>query len=159
MRTMRHTIMGACAVVAVTLGYAALLRWAPPHAVQVSQNSQDALWALPNALGAWWWGIAAFFATMGALTMFLYMFMNQPFSGLLMSRIILMAAMVCFALTPLNSGWLPWGVMLASIGGFYASFLIATDWCNRQNKWHDLWAALTWRKQGRDGNRQGRLLG
>lgn len=123
----------------LTLAYSALLRWLPD---KFTQNAQDALWAIPTSMGPAWWMISSIFAGIGALTMFLYMIMNQPFSGLLVSRIILMGAMVCFALVPLNSGWLPWGVMLASVGGAYASFLIATNWCERQNKWRDLWGAI-----------------
>lgn len=110
-------------------------------------NAQDALWGPANYLGHGWWYICSAIAGTAALTMFLYMIMNQKFSALLVSRVILTASMVCFTLIPLNSGWLPWGVLLAAVGCFYASFLIATDWCNRHDKWQVMRGILTGRKQ------------
>ena len=103
-------------------------------------SAQDLLWALPNKLGNAWWLLCAAFSAPASLGMFLYMAMNQPFSGLLLARLVIVASLVCFSLVPLNSGWLPWGVLLASIGGAYATFLIVTDWCGREHIWHDLGA-------------------
>lgn len=115
-------------------------------------NAQDILWSLPATLGNTWWLICAAFAVPAGMGMFLYMIMNVPFSGLLLARMIIVASMVCFALAPLNSGWIPWGVLFASVGGLYATFLIASDWCGRENKWHDLGA---WVRKQIHGNHHG----
>ena len=98
-------------------------------------DPQELLWRLPNMLGHGWWYMCSGIATAALLTIFLYMIMNEKFSGLLVARSLLALSMLCFALIPLNSGWLPWGVLLLSAGGFYSYFLIATNWCNRHDKW------------------------
>ncbi len=98
-------------------------------------DPQELLWRIPNMMGHGWWYMISGIATAAALTVFLYMIMNERFSALLVARSLLAGAMVCFALIPLNSGWLPWGVLLASAGSLYSGFLIATDWCTRHDKW------------------------
>ncbi len=122
-----------------------------------SENAQALLWYLPNALGHGWWYICAVIAGCAAVTMFLYMIMNEKFSGLLMSRTIMCGGLLCFALVPLNSGWLPWGVLLISIGALHASFLIATDWCNRQDKWQRVREILTGRRKAQDAHQHRRF--
>lgn len=119
-------------------------------------EAQTALWYIPSQAGLLWWSICAVAAGTAALTMFLYLIMNQKFSGLLLSRMIITMSLVCFALVPLNSGWLPWGVLLASFGGLYASFLIATNWCDRHDKWEVLMSIFR-RRQEQNG-RSGEVL-
>lgn len=152
---LRHTLAGIVIMAALAIGTASMLRLAGPYV----RNSQDALWIVPNALGPLWWIIASVLGWTGALLMFLYLIMNQQWSGLLLSRILIAAGLVCFGMAPLNSGWIPWGVMISSIGGCYVSFLIATDWCHRENKWQDLWIALTgWMRRKEDGRARHRSI-
>ncbi len=115
-------------------------------------TAQDLLWKIPGAMGHGWWYMCSAIATAATLTMFLYMIMNQRFSGLLISRVLMTGGMLCFALVPLNSGWLPWGVLLISIGALHASFLIATDWCNRHDKWQRVREILTGRRKAQDAH-------
>lgn len=119
----------------------------------MDMNPQELLWKLPNIMGHGWWYMCSAIATAAVLTIFLYMIMNEKFSGLLMARTLLAAGMLCFALVPLNSGWIPWGVLLASIGSLYSAFLIATDWCHRHDKWETVRAILSGRKRAADAQR------
>lgn len=114
------------------VAYAAAVRFLSDADVN---GAQALLWKLPDVMGRGWWLMCSGIATAACLTMFLYMVMNQAFSGLLVSRVLLTGGMLCFALVPLNSGWLPWGVLITSVGCLYAAFLIATNWCERQDKW------------------------
>ncbi len=120
-------------------------------------NAQDLLWKIPGIMGHGWWYMCSAIATAATLTMFLYMIMNQKFSGLLISRVLMTGGMLCFALIPLNSGWLPWGVLLISTGALHASFLIATDWCNRQDKWQRVREILTGRRKAQDAHQHRRF--
>lgn len=97
-------------------------------------NPQDALWQLPNALGNSWWLICAMFSLPAAALMMLKLIINEPLSLLTISRTVIVASLVAFGMTPLNSGWLPWGVLLASVGGFMAAVLLTTGWCNRADQ-------------------------
>lgn len=106
-------------------------------------TGQEMLWALPTMLGHIWWYTVAVFAGCAAVTMFLYMIMNEKYSSLLLSRTAMCMGFVCFALTPLNSGLMPWGALLVSVGGLHASFLIATDWCHRHDRWDAVRSILT----------------
>lgn len=101
-------------------------------------SAQDALWMPANYLGAWWWLICAAFAMPAAVLLFLTMIMNEKMSALLIARLLILGSLVCFALVPLNSGWLPFGVMFASVGGLFTTILIATKWCDRADKWEVL---------------------
>lgn len=119
-------------------------------------EAQDALWYIPNHIGRLWWVIAAVSAACGAVTMFLYMIMNRAFSALLVARLLIVGSLVCFALIPLNSGWLPWGVMLGSVGGLMTAFLIATNWCERHDKAQIWWSIFGRRMEQHD--RPGQVL-
>ena len=118
-------------------------------------NPQDLLWSIPNMLGHGWWYLCSALAFIAMLTSFLYLIMNEKLSALLLSRVLLCAGMVCFWLIPLNSGWLPWGVLLTTSGYALASFLIATNWCHRQDKWETFRAILTGRKHADKRSRFG----
>jgi hypothetical protein len=100
-----------------------------------SPDAQALLWSLPNYLGNGWWYICSGISLAAAMTMFLYMIMNEKASALLAARVMIWLGLICFSLVPLNSGWVPWGVMIISMGALYTSFLIATDWCIRHDKW------------------------
>ncbi len=102
------------------------------------QTAQDALWYFPTVLGPTWWLICSAFALPAAVLLFLAMIMNEDFSALLVGRLMIMGSLVCFSLLPLNSGWLPFGVMFASVGGLWTTILIATKWCDRTDKWEVL---------------------
>lgn len=119
-------------------------------------DPQELLWRIPNMLGHGWWYLCSGLATAALLTMFLYMVMNERFSALLVARSLLLGSMLCFALLPLNSGWLPWGVLLASAGCLYSAFLIATDWCHRQNKWARVLQILGLRRREQDAHQRTR---
>ena len=108
---------------------------------------------VPHTIGHRWWYLAcAAIALAACLTSFLFMIMNEKFSELLLSRVIICGGMLCFALVPLNPGWLPWGVMLTSAGYLFAAFLIATDWCHIENKWAHVRSILTGRKKERSNS-------
>ena len=107
------------------------------------QSAQDLLWYVPAMLGHGWWYICSAMALASALTWFLYLIMNERMSPLLVARMTICFGMVAFALVPLNSGWLPWGVMITTSGVFYSGFLIATNWCHRVDKWASLRGLFT----------------
>lgn len=94
-------------------------------------NPQDALWQIPSELGSIWWIICAIFALPAAALMLIRLIINEPVSLLTITRCVIVASLVMFGMVPLNSGWIPWGVLLASVGGLMASILLVTDWCNR----------------------------
>lgn len=97
-------------------------------------TAQELLWWLPSQMGNGWnWAVAAF-AGPAVILMTLWMIVGHRWDALLFSRLLMLGSFVCFALTPLNSGWLPWGALLASIGGLLTSVLIATNWCGREDK-------------------------
>jgi hypothetical protein len=98
-------------------------------------SAQDLLWSVPNFVGDWWWVACAIFAFPAALLCFLYLIMNEKFTIVILSRAILSGGMMLIGLTPLNSGCLPWGVLLVSTGGCLAYFLLATNWCAHDDKW------------------------
>lgn len=97
-------------------------------------DAQDALWHIPTEMGGAWWLICAIFALPAATAMLLKMIINEPLSLLTVSRVIIAGSLVAFGMSPLNSGWIPWGVLLASIGGAMAAILIATGWCNMKSQ-------------------------
>jgi hypothetical protein len=115
-------------------------------------NAQDALWYLPNALGHGWWYIVSGISAAALLTIFAYMIVNERFSRLLVARVLLAGSMLCFALVPLNSGWIPWGALLASLGCLHTAFMIATNWCERHDKWQRMREILTFSRH-RTGHR------
>ncbi len=88
---------------------------------------QETLWAVPSALGGWWYLLLAAISGPAALVMFAYMILGQPVGARLLARLLLLAALVAFTLSPLNSGWLPWGALLASAGGLMVAALSASD--------------------------------
>lgn len=94
-------------------------------------TAQEALWYLPTQAGPWWNIGVALLAGPAVLIMFTAMVLNHPFNSLLVARILMLGSFVAFAMVPLNSGYLPWGALLASSGGLLTSILVATDWCNR----------------------------
>ena len=98
-------------------------------------NPQDLLWAFPTSMGNWWWVVCAVFSIVGATLCFLHLIMNERFSVVMLSRLLMTGGYIAIGMVPLNSGWLPWGVLLLSIGGCYTYFLIATNWCHRVDKW------------------------
>jgi hypothetical protein len=100
-----------------------------------NDNAQDLLWFIPNLLGNWWWVVCAIFALPGAVLCFLYLIMNERFTIIILSRAIMSGGLVLIGMTPLNSGCLPWGVLLLSTGGCLAYFLLATNWCAHPDKW------------------------
>jgi hypothetical protein len=104
-------------------------------------DAQTLLWTLPTSLGPFWWIICMLFSAPAAMLMVLYMIMRHPFNALLVARLMILGSLLMFALIPLNSGWMPWGVMMASAGGLFTTFLIASHWCERKDPWGD---ALQW---------------
>lgn len=95
---------------------------------------QETLWAFSNHFGQSWWLMCSAFALPAAFIILLKMVINEPFSTLLVGRVFLMGGFLAFGIVPLNSGWLPIGVLLASIGGFISAILIATGWCVRSGE-------------------------
>lgn len=98
-------------------------------------NPQELLWAVPSAVGNWWWVVCGVLAITAAILCFLYLIMNERFSAVIFSRVLMTGGYIAIGMTPLNSGWLPWGVLLLSAGGAYTYFLLATNWCMRHDKW------------------------
>ena len=101
----------------------------------MTENPQELLWAIPSATGTGWWLVCSAFALPGAGLCFLYLIMNERMSPLVFGRLMMTGGLIAIGLVPLNSGWLPYGVLLLSAGGFYSYFLIATNWCGRHDKW------------------------
>jgi hypothetical protein len=101
-------------------------------------NAQEALWYPITVIGPGWWLLCSAFALPAAVLLFLTMIMNEKMSALLLSRVLILGSLVCFGLIPLNSGWMPYGVMFASVGGLLTTVLIATKWCDRTDKWEVL---------------------
>jgi hypothetical protein len=97
-------------------------------------SAQDALWFVPSQLGPWWTGAVGLIAAAASVLMFLTMVLRHPFNALLVARVLMLGGSICFAMTPLNSGWQPWGALFASSGVLMTSLLIATDWCNRPDQ-------------------------
>jgi len=98
---------------------------------------QDALWGPPSAMGNGWWVMVGLIAAVSAAIHFLFLVMNQKFSALLVARMAIFVGIVMLALSPLNSGWLPWAALTFAVSTLLTGFLIATDWCNRQTPWRD----------------------
>jgi len=111
-------------------------------------SAQALLWGIPNYFGHGWWYLCSGISLAAAMTMFLYMIMNEKASALLAARVMIWLGLICFSLVPLNSGWVPWGVLIMSCGMLYTSFLIATDWCTRHDKWRVIRDIFN-RRQGR----------
>lgn len=95
---------------------------------------QQLLWECPTFFGRIWWLVCACFAGPACILILAYMVHNQKWGALLISRLLVMVGLLCFSVTWLNSGFLPWGVLLVSIGGCMSSAMIATDWCNRPDQ-------------------------
>jgi hypothetical protein len=107
------------------------------------EDAQSFLWYVPNLLGHGWWYICSAMGLVGSLTWFLYLIMNEKFSALLLSRMLIGMGMFMIGLIPLNWGWVPWGVLFITAGCFYAAVLVATGWCHRQDKWATLATTFT----------------
>ena len=105
---------------------------------------QEWLWYIPNLFGPWWWIACAIPAAIAAALMFVTAIMRHPADMLFGARMLIVAGLVSFACVPLNSGWLPWGALLSSMGALLASILIATNWCERPDKSLTVTVAL-WR--------------
>lgn len=97
-------------------------------------SPQDFLWSLPTSLGVGWWLMCSALAIPAAGVMLIKLVVNEPFNMLTLTRAVIVCSFVAFGLVPLNSGWLPWGVLLASLGGLMASLLLAVSWCHRPDK-------------------------
>ena len=97
-------------------------------------SPQDTLWAFSNHFGNSWWLVCSAFALPAAFIMLLKMVIHEPFSSLLVGRVFLMGGFLAFGVVPLNSGWMPIGAMLVSVGGFVSAVLIGTGWCERKDK-------------------------
>jgi hypothetical protein len=94
---------------------------------------QDVLTALPGHMGLGWqllWGIMALAA---AAIMFVKMIVNEPFSALLIARVLLGIGLVLIPLQMLQPGWQPWVDAFVASGGFLSAVLIATGWCQRED--------------------------
>jgi len=98
---------------------------------------QELLWWVPSHMGNGWWVIVSLVAIPAAFLNFLYLIMNQKGNAVLVARCIIFAGIVMFALTPLNSGWAPWGALVFVTGTLLTGFLLATNWCERQTPWMD----------------------
>lgn len=120
---------------------------------------QDTLWSFSNHFGDGWWLVCAGFALPTAFIMLLKMVVNEPFSALLVGRVFLMGGFLAFGVVPLNSGWLPIGVLLASVGGFISAILIATGWCDRKDKSVNMAQAMwAWAMSHQDRNRDREIV-
>ena len=117
-------------------------------------SAQEALWNLPNQLGGWWWLLCSAMAIPAAVMIMVRMVINEPFSLLTTARTLIAASMFAFGMIPLNSGFLPWAVLLTTAGGLLSSILIITNWCNRPdqslNALQTIWRWITTRKNGRN---------
>lgn len=97
-------------------------------------DAQTALWALPSRLDDIWWLVCAAFALPSAMMILVKMVINEPINLLTTSRVVIAGSLFFFGMVPLNSGFIPWGVLLACVGGFMTTTLIATGWCHREDQ-------------------------
>lgn len=105
---------------------------------------QELLWSLPTELGWRWYAIWGAVALVAAVIMFFTMIMHQEFSALLVARVLLGVGLLLIPLCTLQPGYQPWVPVFYSTGGLLTAVLIATRWCEREDKGRTVGRAL-WR--------------
>lgn len=105
---------------------------------------QEILWSLPSELGWKWYALWGAFGLAAALIMFFKLIVDEPFSALLVSRVIFALGLVMIPLCALQPGYERWIVVPYAVGGLLSAVLIATDRCNRPDKSLTIGAAV-WR--------------
>jgi len=95
---------------------------------------QDVLWAIPGHMGWGWQALWGVLALVAAGIMFVKMIVNEPFSALLVARVLLGIGLLLIPLQLLQPGWQPWIDAFYAMGGFLSSVLIATGWCTRPDQ-------------------------
>ena len=95
---------------------------------------QDVLTYIPVRMGWLWFALWGTFALAAAAIMFVHMIKDEPFSALLVSRVLLGIGLLLVPLSILQPGWQPWVDAFFALGGFLSASLIATNWCNRPDK-------------------------
>lgn len=118
-------------------------------------TAQELLWELPSRMDIYWHILMALVALPTGFVLFWFLIFRQPFSALLIARTGWLGAIVCVVFTPFNSGWIPWVVFFMVFSGAWWAVLLATGWCERENK-QDSMGRVVWRWTTRALNR---LLG
>lgn len=95
---------------------------------------QDVLTALPDRMGWTWFALWGALALGAAALMFVHLIKDEPFSALLISRVLLGIGLLMIPLSALQPGWQPWINVFFASGGLLSSVLISTNWCNRPDK-------------------------
>ena len=95
---------------------------------------QDILTALPDRMGWLWFALWGALALTAAAIMFVHLIKDEPFSALLVSRVLLGIGLLLIPLSALQPGWQPWINAFLATGGLLSSTLIATNWCNRPDQ-------------------------
>lgn len=97
-------------------------------------SPQEVLWAIPNSFNGWWPWIVAAFSGPAAIIMLVKMILRHPFDALLVGRCIIAGGLVCFTYRPFNSGLTEIGIAHLVVGSLLSSILLASGWCNREDK-------------------------
>lgn len=95
---------------------------------------QDILTSVPDRMGWAWFAVWGALALAAAAIMFVHLIKDEPFSALLVSRVLLGIALLLIPLSALQPGWQPWINAFLATGGLLSSVLIATNWCNRPDQ-------------------------
>lgn len=103
---------------------------------------QDVLTTLPNEMGWMWFALWGVLALVAAAIMFVHMIKDEPFSALLVSRVLLGIGLLLIPLSALQPGWQPWINTFFASGALLSSVLISTNWCNRPDKSLSMWRAI-----------------
>ena len=108
-------------------------------------SAQSALWSIPEALGWWWYASLSVMAAAAAIIMILKMVLHHPFDALLVARSIIVGGLVCFAYRPFNSGLSELGIGFFVTGSLFTACLVASGWCQREDKTTSL-VPFLWRR-------------
>lgn len=95
---------------------------------------QEVLTALPDRMAWAWFALWGLLALAAAAIMFVHLIKDEPFSALLVSRVLLGIGLLLIPLSALQPGWQPWINVFFASGGLLSSVLIATNWCNRPDQ-------------------------
>lgn len=105
-------------------------------------NWQEVLWTIPTSLGWVWYAIWGVMAGTAALIMFFTMILNHAFNALLVARSLLGIGLMLIPLCVFQSGWQAWIPAFYATGGLMSAILIATNWCNREDRSRNVGRAL-----------------
>lgn len=90
-------------------------------------NWQDALWAVPNAMGAWWTLTCSIAAFIAAILMFLRVVLHERWNALTFLRSLYIFGLLLIAMSAFNSGWQRWIEPLFAYSGLGMALIYFYD--------------------------------